>query len=74
MNYGYFRRLHKSVITKPMSTSTTLSFKTYYPVNNFKRYIKRNPTLFVSLNTRLYGIIGITIPCQISAPRMLMIF
>ena len=42
--YDYFIRLCKDGILEPKNNSPTLSFKSYYPVDNFKRSIKRDPT------------------------------
>ena len=44
--YDAFRRFSKAVLVNHSLTPTTLSFKSYYPVNNFSRSIKYNHIFF----------------------------
>ena len=46
MGYNAFRRFCKAVIVKPRPNSLTLSSKSYYLVDIFKKSIKQDPTLF----------------------------
>ena len=42
--YDDFRSLDNAVIVNPSSNETTLPYRSYYPVENFKTTIKRYPS------------------------------
>ena len=54
--------------------STNSFFKSYFPVENFTRYIKLDPTLFPVFKDQSLWEIGIAILLKLPALRILSIF